>query len=253
MRKVTRWARWLALLVVALLIGPASTVATGMVDLERTWWRGSRESAGLSPDPVTHPQALVQVFGARAVRWRGAFAIHTWVAVKRVGAETYTRYEVIGWRYYRGLPPLSVTTDVHPDRHWFGNRPEVLAELRGEAAEAAIAGIEKAVAEYPLADRYRTWPGPNSNTFTAHVGRQVPELKLDLPPTAIGKDYLPGAPVARPPSGTGIQVSFFGLLGAIVSPGEGLEINVLGLSFGIDVHEPALRLPGLGRVPLART
>jgi hypothetical protein len=38
------------------------------------------------------------------------------------------------------------------------------------------------------------------------------------------------------------------LLGVIVAPEEGLEINVLGLSLGVDVADPALRLPGLGRV-----
>ena len=43
---------------------------------------------------------------------------------------------------------------------------------------------------YPYADSYRVWPGPNSNTFTAFVLREVPELRVDLPPTAIGKDYL---------------------------------------------------------------
>jgi hypothetical protein len=39
-----------------------------------------------------------------------------------------------------------------------------------------------------------------------------------------------------------------GLLGVIVAPKEGLEFNVLGLSLGVDVAEPALRLPGLGRI-----
>ena len=30
---------------------------------------------------------------------------------------------------------------------------------------------------------------------------------------------------------------------------EGLELNVLGLTFGIDVRHPALKLPGIGRLP----
>jgi hypothetical protein len=54
--------------------------------------------------------------------------------------------------------------------------------------------------------------------------------------------------IGHPPSGTGLQVSLFGLLGVIAAPEEGLEVNVLGLSLGVDVAEPALRLPGLGRV-----
>ncbi|MCL4744297.1 MAG: DUF3750 domain-containing protein [Burkholderiaceae bacterium] len=106
--------------------------------------------------------------------------------------------------------------------------------------------------EYPYSDRYSAWPGPNSNTFTAFVARRVPELMVDLPPTAIGKDFLAdGALVARAPSGTGWQVSLFGVLGASLARVEGLELNVLGLSFGVDVDDFALRLPGFGRVELA--
>jgi hypothetical protein len=184
------------------------------------------------------------------VSWRGAFAIHTWIAVKPEGEPVHTRYEVIGWRYFHGLSPVKQSEDATPDRYWFGNRPEVLAEIKGETAAAAIPRIQAAVAAYPYIDLYRTWPGPNSNTFTAWIGRNVPALALDLPPTAIGKDYRPGGPLGSPPSGRGLQLSLFGLLGVIVSPGEGLEINLLGLSFGLDIAEPALRLPGLGRIPL---
>jgi len=77
----------------------------------------------------------------------------------------------------------------------------------------------------------------------------VPELGLDLPPTAVGKDYLgPGSFLARSPSGTGYQVSLFGLLGVLIGREEGIEFNLLGLGFGIDPLDLALRLPGLGRV-----
>jgi hypothetical protein len=89
------------------------------------------------------------------------------------------------------------------------------------------------------------YPGPNSNTFTAWVGRLVPELKLDLPPTAIGKDYLGDSLVAKAPSGTGFQFSVLGLLAGVE---EGIEVNVAGLTFGIDPLDFALKLPGIGRV-----
>jgi hypothetical protein len=92
------------------------------------------------------------------------------------------------------------------------------------------------------------WPGPNSNTFVAFVARQVPELALDLPPTAIGKDYLGPSLVARAASGTGYQFSLFGLLGLTLAKEEGLEFNLLGLTFGIDAAEPALKLPMIGRL-----
>ena len=109
--------------------------------------------------------------------------------------------------------------------------------------------IESAVRAYPYARAYRLWPGPNSNTFTAYVGRAVPELNLDLPPTAIGKDFLPGgALAASTPSGTGYQVSVWGLAGLAIAFEEGLEVNLLGLTFGVDVNRPALKLPGFGRI-----
>jgi hypothetical protein len=81
------------------------------------------------------------------------------------------------------------------------------------------------------------------------VGRAVPELRLDLPATAIGKDFIPGGmPVAMTPSGTGVQVSLFGLLGVLGGVEEGLELNVMTLTFGVDVKRPALKLPIVGRV-----
>ncbi|GGY08262.1 hypothetical protein GCM10007160_39610 [Litchfieldella qijiaojingensis] len=36
--------------------------------------------------------------------------------------------------------------------------------------------------------------------------------------------------------------------GVLLAAEEGLEVNVLGLSLGIDLIRPALKLPGIGRV-----
>jgi hypothetical protein len=249
-----RWLRWGLLILLLLLLGPLMTVISGTVDLTRDWRTASRESAGLAPDPVETREAVIQVYAARASGWRGAFAVHSWIAVKPTDAPTYTVYQMVGWRdhVHHGLPNLVGTTDV-PDPYWFGNRPELLAELRGDGVNQVIQRIEQAVRAYPYVDQYRLWPGPNSNTFTAFIGRRVPELALDLPPTAIGKDYLAdGAIFAPSPSGTGFQVSLLGLLGLLVGRQEGLEVNVLSLTFGIDPLAPALKLPGLGRIGPAR-
>ena len=37
-----------------------------------------------------------------------------------------------------------------------------------------IGRIKAAIKSYPFADSYRAYPGPNSNTFLAHIGREVP-------------------------------------------------------------------------------
>jgi len=211
------------------------------------FWELERGPSGQAPDPATTREAVIQVYAARTVGWRGFFAVHTWLSLKLRDADTYTRYEVIGWGVDRGAPALRVNRSG-ADNYWFGNRPERLVDLRGEAADALIARVEAAVASYPYPTSYRTWPGPNSNTFTAWVGRSVPELRLKLPPTAIGKDFLPGSVAATTPSGTGVQLSLFGLTGVAVGWEEGIEVNLLTLNFGVELKHPALKLPMVGRI-----
>ena len=155
---------------------------------------------------------------------------------------------MIGWRLYRGLSSV-VSAPGIPDARWFGNEPTLVAELRGDEAAGAIPKILEAVASYPYANEYKVWPGPNSNTFMAYIGRQTPELRMDLPATAIGKDYpINGSLLDCTPSGTGYQVSMLGLLGVAMGREEGFELNLLGLNFGIDFAKPALRLPFIGRI-----
>ncbi len=248
MRRFFKGVRRLVFFIVLLLAGPAVAAVTGLAAVKGDWRTASRHSAGIAPDPASTPEAIIQVYGARTFGWRGAFAVHTWIAAKRQGASAYRTYQVIGWRYWHGASPVAVAEEP-PDRHWFGARPEVYAERRGADVEAMIDRLEAAVAAYPFNDLYRTWPGPNSNTFTAVIARSLPELGVDLPPTAIGKDYLePGLPAAVSPSGTGFQVSLGGLFGVMAAWEEGLEVNLLGLSFGIDPADLAIKLPGLGRI-----
>ena len=211
------------------------------------WRTASREPVGLAPDPATTPEAVVQVYAARTISWRGYFGVHTWIAVKRSNAEHYTIHEVIGYRLQRaGTAVVSRVRD--PDGRWFGAYPELLRDVRGAGVDAIIDRIETAVQHYPYAGTYRVWPGPNSNTFTAFVLREVPELRVDLPPTAIGKDYLGINPLALTPSGTGGQVSLFGVAGVAAGWEEGVELNLLGLTFGVDPRSLSIKLPLLGRI-----
>ena len=155
----------------------------------KDWRTASRESAGIAPDPLVTDEAVIQVYGARAWGWRGWFAIHTWIAAKRTGETAYTVYDVVGWRGNRGQPVLRITRDI-PDRHWFGERPRILKEHRGAGVDRLIDDIDKAARAYPWKATYQVFPGPNSNTFTAWVGKQVPALGLELPFTAIGSGYV---------------------------------------------------------------
>lgn len=248
-RLVRRLLVSLTVLLVVIVSGPILALATGKARLDGDWRTGNRDSAGIAPAPDAHRDAVVQVYAARALRWRGVFGVHTWISVKPGNAPAYKVYEVIGWRHYRGHPSVSISGRP-PDGRWYGAEPVLLADLRGRAAERAIPRIDAAARSYPFINHYRVWPGPNSNTFTAHVIRQVPDLRVHLPATAVGKDYLPGGVVSRAPSGTGYQFSLFGVLGLMAARMEGVELNLLGLTFGLDPVPLTLKLPGLGNLHL---
>jgi hypothetical protein len=216
------------------------------------WHQARRDPTGLSPDPATMQEAVIQVFAAPAVSWRGIFSVHTWIAVKPTGAPRFTRYEVLGFGVANGAPAVRIDR-MGPDNYWFGARPQILLDRRGAGVDEMIAQVRAAAANYPYPNTYRPWPGPNSNTFLAHIARQVPELGIHLPSNAVGKDFLPGGGLfAAAPSGSGFQVSLYGLIGILLAGREGLEVNLLGLSFGVDPVRPALKLPALGRLGLAR-
>ena len=66
---------------------------------------------------------------------------------------------------------------------------KTLKEIRGAGVDNLIAAVDHAAQSYPWPDRYVTFPGPNSNTFTAWIGKKVPQLGLELPLSAIGSGY----------------------------------------------------------------
>ena len=241
--------KWLAIIVALMLCGPLLTLAFGSVSVRGDWSRATHRPAGFAPDPAMHPEAIVQAYAGRTFGWRGAFSVHTWIAVKPAGAQRYTRYEVIGWYARGGGSGLSIADSRAPDAEWYGAAPTLIADLRGAKAQAVIARLPAVVEAYPY-DYYRAWPGPNSNTFIAYVARMIPQMELAMPSNAIGKDYVPLAQALSPtPSGTGYQRSLAGLLGIAAARDEGIEVNVFGLVAGVDLRHPALKLPGVGRFP----
>lgn len=241
---------WLAVVLAIMLSGPLLTLAFGNASMRGDWRTATHRATGLAPDPLAHPEAVVQVYASRTFGWRGAFAVHTWVAAKPAGALRYTRYEVIGWNARNGGSGLSISDYRAPDAEWYGAAPSLIDDVRGAAAEAVIAKLPAAAAAYPFSTTYSAWPGPNSNTFVAHLARAIPEWRLTLPSIAIGKDYLPaGEFVAAAPSGTGYQLSLGGVFGVTAARHEGIELNLFGLVTGVDFRGPAIKLPGIGRVP----
>jgi len=176
--------------IIACVLIAVGLSATALVSSSKGSWRtASRESASIAPKPDDTLEAVIQVYGASTWGWRGIFAIHTWISTKRAGDDSYTVYKVIGWRLRNGESVVRIEKDL-PDRYWYGERPELLVEHVGEGAERIIDKIEVAARSYPWPGEYKAFPGPNSNTFTAWIAKQVPELDLELPFSAIGSGYV---------------------------------------------------------------
>jgi hypothetical protein len=201
-------------------------------------------STGMLGPARKEPQARLLVFTGRTGRWKGIFAVHSWVVYKPENGNRWNRYDVVGW----GLPVRN--NGWAPDGRWYGNSPRVLVDIRGKEAAVLIPKVEAAIKAYTYhnAGDYRVWPGPNSNTFTATILRAMPELEITLPANAVGKDFRPGPYVGLTDSSTGIEASLWGVLGFKAGWVEGIEVNVLGLVAGLDLRHPGVKLPGFGRI-----
>lgn len=237
----------IALLLLSVFILPLAARAALFAFEERpgSWHMADWSSVGMLPRAAEHPEARVLVMSGRTGGLKGLVAVHSWVVVKPENARSWTRYDVVGW----GNPVRR--NGWAPDARWFGDPPVIIADVRGAEAAALIPRIEAAVQDYRYAQHgdYRLWPGPNSNTFVAAVLRAAPELRAALPPNAIGKDWREQAVFAGlTDSRTGVEFGLFGLFGAKLGWVEGLEINLLGLVVGLDFRQPALKLPGFGRL-----
>ncbi len=227
------------------LADPVWLIANGKVDFKADYRTANRDSAGIAPEAANHSGAVVQFYSARAFNWRGAIASHCWVALKPANASTYTVYQVVGWLKYRGLPALSISQDL-PDRNWYNAEPTLILDIRGKQAEQVIPKIQQASRDYPYSARYVLWPGPNSNTYPAYLGRMIPELGLVMSADAVGKDFLGGSKFfASAPSNSGYQLSLYGILGITIARKEGLEINLLGLTYGLRFSPLRILLPGI--------
>src|SRR5258706_7130958 len=91
--------KYVVLLLLSLIIAPVTVSAANYLlgDRRGNWQTADRSSAGLLPTASGHPDALIRVFAARTVRWRGIFAVHSSIVVKERSASRYSRYDYPAW------------------------------------------------------------------------------------------------------------------------------------------------------------
>ncbi len=167
--------------------------------------------------------------------------------IKKPGSISYDRYDKVGW----GSPIRHNAYAV--DGRWYSNAPEIVASATGPEAARLIPEVEQAIADYRYSHRgdYRIWPGPNSNSFVAHVLRSTPDLGAILPPNATGRDYAPGLfAVDLASDWRDIHVTLGGFLGFAAGVRSGIEFHFAGLVAGLDLANPAVKIPAYGTVRL---
>jgi hypothetical protein len=169
-------------------------------------------------------------------------ARHPWFAVRKKGETEWRIYEVGGG---------GTETDPFHDHSPYGH-PILHKVWRGEEAERAAECLAKYGDDVreQIEHDYVLYPGPNSNTYGDVMLRKC-GLHASLPATSIGKDWrgLIGAGVTS--EGTGLQLET-PVLGLKIGLKEGVEVHIIGLSFGVDLWPPAIILPlGPGRIGFA--
>lgn len=210
------------------------------------WSSAKWGSSGLLPSAEESPEAAIYIFSAMTGGLKGAIASHAWIVTKDENG-AYQRYDKVGW----GSPIRR--NHRAPDAFWYSNPPRLVAEVKGEEAKRLIPMVEAAIAGYQYGQPggYRIYPGPNSNTFVAHVLREVPELGAVLPADAVGRDYLAGGAFYHlDKDGRDLHLSLGGFAGLSVGVRSGLEVNFLGLVAGVDFARPGIKVPGFGTIGL---
>ncbi|WP_281825959.1 DUF3750 domain-containing protein [Jannaschia rubra] len=237
-------ALFLAFAVCFLLPVAGATLWWVAQDRPDGWRTADWGPSGVLPAASATPEAAIHVLAARTGGLKGAASVHSWLVWKAAGAADWTRADVVGW----GRP---VRLDAYAaDGRWYSNDPFVVGSVTGARAADLIPRLRAAIDAYPWNGEgsYVIWPGPNSNSFVAHVLREVPQIGVALPPNAVGKDWLgPGLGAVRDAGGD-IHLSAWGLAGFSLGPRTGVEVNLLGQTFGLDLVHPALKLPAVGRV-----
>lgn len=244
-----RLALWATTLFAAVFLLPAlaTTGWWALADRPGNWRAADWSSAGLLPPADGDGEAAIYVLAARTGGLKGALSLHSWIVLKQPGSAAYERYDKVGW----GSP---VRRNSRPaDGFWYSNVPVVVHAVHGAQAAALLPRFEAAIAAYPFAHHggYRIWPGPNSNSFVAHVLREVPEFGAVLPPNAVGRDFRPGiVSFDVTPDWSDVHATLGGIVGFAAGRLSGLELHFAGLVAGIDLARPALKVPALGRVAL---
>ncbi|MDP0490026.1 MAG: DUF3750 domain-containing protein [Verrucomicrobiota bacterium JB023] len=193
---------------------------------------------------VIHENATVVVKDVQipsSMPWYSRFAKHTFIDYRDAPGQPWHRLEIVNKNSGIDHGPISAA-QAHSPRRW-GERVRILKQVREETPNTSQ-DIRAFAARYD-ASVYRAWPGPNSNTFAEELLRSSKGIAAVIDHNAIGKEHdFYFGPTA---GGTGLEIQT-PLLGTALGLREGVELNLIGLTFRVSFWPPSLQLPFLPAV-----
>ncbi len=208
-------------------------------------------TACASISPTYLPQADIDIVVVKSVRipdsepWYSRFASHVWIEYRNQGDENWTRVEANTEPKTEKIHPSVATHNVR-----WGRDVELLAVYLLSDAANMIPHIQQAAQIHAQDFHYRAYPGPNSNTYAARIINDVPGLDVELPHNAVGKNYTTTLSAGITPSRDGLHLDTLPL-GASLGYQQGLEIHLIGLTAGLSLWPPQLKIPFLPRLGLS--
>lgn len=190
-----------------------------------------------------HEQGYVAVLSGEMPFVIDQVARHAWIIVHVPGSSDFQRCEWLGGG--------SCSHELEPFSYFGGGAVAMHGFYFTSRASEIASCLEKQSTHYNE-DHPDYWPipGPNSNTYVDTLMRRC-SVHVDLPPTAIGKDYRGPVGISKTSGGTGVQLESW-IVGLRLGLKEGVELHFLSLGIGVDVWPPAILVPvNPGRIGFA--
>jgi len=171
------------------------------------------------------------------------FATHSYIDYRESVGSPWYRVEVYNAKSGVVHKKISLAS-AYAKKRW-KERVRILAQSDGSANPDFAEDIRDFVKNYDDSV-YQAYPGPNSNTFIEKLMRSVDGVSAMLDHNAIGKEK--GFYLGKTAGGTGVEAQT-PMLGLALGMKEGVEVNALGLSGGVNFYPPTLRIPFLPKIP----
>jgi hypothetical protein len=190
-----------------------------------------------------HDQGYVAVLSGEMPFAIDQVARHAWIIVHVPGENDFRRCELLGGGSCSFTSaPFSYFGNGNVAMHGFYFTPRAF-----DVSRCLYQQSMRYNDDHP---DYWPIPGPNSNTYVDTMLRRC-DIHVDLPTTAIGKDYRGPIGISKTSGGTGVQLESW-VVGLRLGLKEGVELHVLSLGVGVDFWPPAILVPvNPGRIGFA--